>query len=229
LLLAIDTSTRYAGVALADDQRVVDCRWWFSTQNHTAELMPAVAEILQRWGLKPSSLDAIAVALGPGGFSALRVGLSAAKGMALAAKLPLVGVGTLDLEAFPFLESGLPVCSLLDAGRSETASAHFGADGRRLREDWVCPPEELLEAVRETTLFCGEGVQSCTGLVRERLGRLAVVVHQTGPATRLGSLVELSRRRLAAGEFDDLAALQPYYLRMPTIGGPKRRDRIPQR
>ena len=218
MLLAIDTSTRYAGVALADDERVVDLRAWHSRVNHTTELMPAVAALLERRGLKPAALDAVAVALGPGGFSALRVGMSAAKGMALAARLPLAGVGTLELEAFPYLGSGLPVCPMLDAGRGEVASACLAPDGTPMREDRICAPAELLDSITEPTLFCGEGVELCASLIKERLGRRAIVAGWQGPASRLNALAEMARRRLNAGERDDLASLQPYYLRMPTIG-----------
>jgi tRNA threonylcarbamoyladenosine biosynthesis protein TsaB len=227
MLLVIDTSTRYAGVALADAGRVISCRSWYSAVNHTAELMPAVAQTLESAGLTVNDLDGIAVALGPGGFSALRVGMSVAKGLAMAAGKPLVGVGTLDSEAQPYLESGLPVCALLDAGRSEVASAYFGTDGQRSRDDLISSPEELLAEIAELTLFCGEGAPPHTALMREMLGSNAVPVGHA-PASRLWSLAELGRRRLEAGEADDLATLQPYYLRMPTIGGPKRRDRVPQ-
>ena len=190
MLLVIDTSTRYAGVALADAGRVISCRSWYSAVNHTAELMPAVAQTLESAGLTVNDLDGIAVALGPGGFSALRVGMSVAKGLAMAAGKPLVGVGTLDSEAQPYRESGLPVCALLDAGRSEVASACFGRDGQRSRDDLICSPEELLAEIAEPTLFCGEGAPPHTALMREMLGSNAVPVGHS-PASRLWSLAEL--------------------------------------
>jgi tRNA threonylcarbamoyladenosine biosynthesis protein TsaB len=228
MLLAIDTSTRYAGVALSDEERLLSCRSWYSSTNHTAQLMPAVSELLTSYRLTPRDLSGIAVALGPGGFSALRVGVSVAKGLAIASQKPLLGVGTLDLEALPCLESGLPVCVLLDAGRREVASAHFGVNGRRTREDLICPPEELLAEITQQTIFCGEGAWPWSSLIKEKLGQLAVVVARHSPANRLWSLAEVGRQRLSAGESDDLTALQPYYLRMPSIGGPKRRDWAPQ-
>lgn len=228
MLLAIDTSTRYAGVAVADETRVLSSRCWYSSSNHTRELMPAVSGLLDGHHLKPRDLSGIAVALGPGGFSALRVGMSVAKGLALAAGKPLVGVGTLDLEAYPYLESGLPVCVLVDAGRKEVASAHFGADGQRTRDDIICPPEEVLEGITEQTLFCGEGLFPWVPLVREKLGPLAVLASGSAPAVRVWALADAGHQRLAAGVYDDLATLQPYYLRMPSIGGPKRRDWMPQ-
>ena len=227
MLLAIDTSTRYAGVALASEGRAVSSSSWFSLVSHTVELMPAISEILRSQGLSAGGLSGIAVALGPGGFSALRVGVSVAKGLAMTVGKPLVGVGTLDLEAFPYLESGLPVCALLDAGRQEVASAHFGPDGRRTREDMVCAPQALIEAVSEATIFCGEGVQTWAQTIKDGLGALAVMVKPT-PSSRLWSLLEMGGPRLAAGQPDDLATLQPNYLRMPSIGGPKRRDWVRQ-
>jgi len=227
MLLAIDTSTRYAAVAVADDERILAFRGWYSRSSHTAQLMPAISETLQELKLAVSDLAGIAVALGPGGFSALRVGLSVAKALAMASKKPLVGIGTLDLEARPYLGLGLPVCALLDSGRKEVASALFRIDGTRSRVDAISPAGELLPEVTQPTIFCGEGVANWESLFIEALGSLALVV-QESPAGRIGSLAELGRRRLNAAEYDDLARLQPHYLRMPSIGGPKRRDRIPQ-
>ena len=96
MLLCIDTSSRFGGVALAEDAGlVVEARLWHSTANHTAQLMPAVAEALKARGQRVADLSGVAVALGPGPFSALRVGVSAAKGLAMATGFPIVGVDTL--------------------------------------------------------------------------------------------------------------------------------------
>lgn len=228
MLLAIDTSTRYATVALADDERTLAFRGWYSSSSHTAQLMPAISQTLQDSKVALGDLAGIAVALGPGGFSALRVGLSVAKGLAMAGQKPLVGIGTLDLEAWPYLGSGWPVCALLDSGRREVASALFAADGTRARADSISTPEELVPEVTQPTIFCGEGTATWEPLISKVLGSRALVVRAL-PGGRTGALAELGRRRLAAGEADDPALLQPYYLRMPSIGGPKRRDLIPQR
>ena len=107
---------------------------------------------------------------------------------------------------------------------SNPAAGQAGANRPGVEADG----EELLESIMETTLFCGEGLQPWAELVKERLGHLAVVVNEPAPASRLWSLVKVARRRLATGESDDLATLQPYYLRMPSIGAPKQRDRVEQ-
>ena len=246
MLLAIDTSTRYAGVALysaptPDTGRVLASRCWYSTVNHTTELMPAVSQILGSHNLATADLTGIAVALGPGGFSALRVGMSVVKGLAVTAGKPVIGIGTLDLEAHPYLNAGLPVCSLLDAGRNEVASAWFGREGQRIRDDTLSTAQELADELVEEllpgpegeqpenskTLFCGEGVINWGELIRDRMKSRAMVI-ESSPATRLWSLCQLGWKRLAEGEVSDLASLQPLYLRMPSIGGPKRRDWVPQ-
>lgn len=225
MILSIDTSTRYAGVALSDDERVVACRLWYSRVNHTAELMPAVAQTLESHGITASELEAVAVALGPGGFSSLRVGLSVAKGLSAASVLPLVGVGTLELEARPYLETGMSVCAMLDAGRGEVATARFDSTGHPQGEETIWPPDELLDSIAEPTQFCGEGVVPWAPLIKERLGPMALVMASPSPGNRLWSLAAIAKERLAAGKTDDPAALQPNYLRMPSIGQPKQRDR----
>ena len=227
MLLAIDTSTRYAGVALADSERLVASHTWYSGVNHTAELMPAVVKLLQDRNIAVRDLDAVAVALGPGGFSALRVGVSVGKGLCAAGSIPILGVGSLDLEAFPYAGSWMPVCALLESGRSEAASALFGANGQRLRVDRVSTATELTEEIAQTTLFCGEGVARWAEEIKSGLGNKAVIC-SPAPSVRVWSLVSIARQRLNAGEVDDLDTLQPQYLRMPSIGSPKQRDRAPQ-
>jgi len=231
MLLALDTSTRYAGVALANEDRVLASHAWHSVYNHTSEVMPSVVNILERGGLAVAALDGVAVALGPGGFSALRVGISTAKGLALVAKKHIIGVGTLDLEAYPYLDSGVPVCALLEAGREECATALFDASGARIREDRVCNADDLLAEVAEKingpVTFCGEGVAPWCGQIAEALGAEAQIVRSI-PAARVCALAEIGQQRLDSGQTDDLTTLQPEYLRMPSIGVPKQRGRVPQ-
>ena len=245
MLLAIDTTSRHASVALAEppaagagDAIVVAGHSWRSAVNHTTELMPAVAQLLERRGLRPAQLEAVAVGLGPGGFSALRTGLSVAKGLALAARIPVIGIGSLDLEIYPVREAGRPVCALLEAGRGEAASALVAPGGARRRDDKITGPDELLDEIRaladgddtesgDQMLFCGEGMPPWAESIRAVLGRRAILCH-TPPSARAGSLAALAAQRLAQGQTDDLDALQPRYLRMPTIGAPKRRDRRTQ-
>ena len=237
MLLSIDTSSRYGGAALsATDGAVVEARLWRSTANHTAQLMPAVAELLKSHGIRAAELDGVAVALGPGPFSALRVGVSAAKGLAMAGEFPIVGVDTLALEARPHLTPDGIVSAWLDAGRNEVAVGWFGEDGERVREDEIAAPETILTPEpplpQGVLLYCGEAAHARRGVIHDAsdgidASRPAAVAPWT-PANRLWALAETAARRLQRGETDDLTTLQPYYLRMPTIGVAKRRDRVRQ-
>ena len=170
MLLAIDTSSRCGGMALADtDGNVVEARLWRTRVNHTAQLMPAVAAALQTHGLQVAHLTGVAVALGPGPFSALRVGVSAAKGLAMAAGLPIVGIDTLALEAGRHLQPDAIAVAWLDAGRNEVAAAWFGSDGNRIREDAIAPPESLLGEDATNTAphtYCGEAAFGRQGNIR---------------------------------------------------------------
>jgi tRNA threonylcarbamoyladenosine biosynthesis protein TsaB len=197
--------------------------------------MPTIEYLLGRANASPRELQGIAVALGPGGFSALRVGISVAKGLALPLDIPLVGVGTLEMEAYPYAGAGLPVCPILEAGRSEVASALFRQDPggwRKLREERICQPEELVQedlfTPGEAVILCGEGVSRHYDYLRDALGPKAIIVGFHTPASRLEALGILAGQRLKAGETDSLAAIQPIYIRRPSIGAPKAPERVSQ-
>ena len=221
-VLAIDTSTRYGGVSLWDGGDQLASLSWHSTRNHTAELMPAVEHIIRMANFSPAELAGVGVALGPGRFSALRVGISVAKGLALPLKLPLVGVGTLEMEAYSYSGTGLPIRPLLDAGRGEVATARFQTlDGewKKLEEEHICSPEEATQGVTEPTIFCGEGVSTREQTIRS-LGKNAIMLGAHSPATRLWALGVLAVERLPSTEVTDITTIQPLYLRKPSIGTP---------
>ena len=230
--LAIDTSTRTAGVALAHQGQILAELTWRAEHNHTVQLMPAIDYLLQRDDLKPSALEAIMVAVGPGSFSGLRVGMSAAKGLAMSLEIPVVGVGTLAVEAYPFLGSGLAVCPILDAGRGELSSGLFkDVEGEQTeaRAPSICTVDALCALVREPTLFCGEHLPAVQEVLAARLGPLASFPPRSALTRRPGSLAELGWRRLARGEADDPATLQPVYLRGPSITRPRAKQAITKR
>ncbi|MFI5269142.1 MAG: tRNA (adenosine(37)-N6)-threonylcarbamoyltransferase complex dimerization subunit type 1 TsaB [Chloroflexota bacterium] len=113
MLLALDTATHYASVALHDGQRLLAEHTWLANQDHTRTLLPHVRSLLAEAHAGMDSLTALAVALGPGSFNGLRVGLSTAKGLAIARGLPLAGASTLELLA---AEYGLTEVTM-NAGR----------------------------------------------------------------------------------------------------------------
>ncbi len=217
--LAIDTSTNVATLALAKEGGTLAEVTWRTEANHTSEVIPALLWLLEKGSVGLEKVQALAIALGPGSYSGLRVGLSIAKGLALAQGIPLVGISTLEAEAFAWSASGMPVRPLLDAGKGDLATALFrrqGASWRRLEEDRLARLEEILAMTKGPTIFCGEGLGPLAAALRDGLGakaRLPIAFAHR----HAGSLAYLGWVRLSRGERDNPATLQPVYLRPPSV------------
>lgn len=134
--LAIDSATEMAGLALSDGARLVAESHWRSHRRHTVELGPRLAAMLEDAALCPADLAGIAVAIGPGSYTGLRIGLSLAKGLALGADLPIVGLPTLDILADALMPAHAPpetgFWALLQAGRGRVVAARYPPLGRAL-------------------------------------------------------------------------------------------------
>lgn len=214
MLLAIDTSTREVGVALYDGNQVISEMMWLSHQYHTIELAPTISALLERAGMTAQDIKVLAVALGPGSYTGLRIGLALAKGMALAGHLALVGVPSLDILAVAQPIANKPLVAVLQAGRGRLAAGwyrnHSGtwiADGQ-LRIQRV---QDLAASVKSPTIVCGE----LTAEERRILGRKRKNVILASPAQSLrrpSYLAELGWIRWQRGETDDPATLAPEYL-----------------
>lgn len=201
---------------------------WHTANNQGSELLPNLICLLHQSGAKLRSVEAVIVASGPGSFNGLRVGMSTAKGLALVLDVPLLGVGTLEAEASTFGFTGLPLRPIHKAGRDEIATALY----RQHDDEWQCLEETHLTTVsavcrktRRKTLFCGEIPADIVTDILQYLGRKAIIATGNTPF-RGSALAVLGYRRLRKGERDDLATLQPIYLRPPSITKP--RARIPR-
>jgi len=216
--LAIDTSTEIASIALSHRGEVEAELTWPSGQNHSVELVPNLLHLLQQAKKSLNQIDAIIVAKGPGSFNGLRVGVGTAKGLAFSLGIPLVGIGTLEAEAFQHALSGLPICPLQDAARGELATALYqlqAGEWRKLIEEHITTVDELWPKIASRTLFCGRIPPHVAQVLQERLGERALILKST--LRRAGFLAELGWRRLEKGEIDHPATLQPLYLRRPAV------------
>lgn len=224
--LAIDTSTDTASLALVRDGDVVAELTWRCGQNHTRQLLPNLEHLLSQFDLSPQALTGIIVARGPGSFNGLRVGISVAKGLAFSLGVPIVGISTLEVEAYQHAGTGLPVCPVFNAGRGEVATATY----RRRRGRWlqlapehITTIEALCSGITSKTVLCGEYVTVIAEQLRQHLGSKAVIPSTTTGLRRAAFLAELGLKRLTAGDTDDTATLQPLYLRRPSITRAKHR------
>lgn len=214
MLLAIDSATRKVGVALYDGTQVIHEAVWESKNYHTVELAPAVHTALQRAKLVPEDIEVIAIAIGPGSFTGLRIGASLAKGLAMAQHIPLIGVSTFEIlsAAQPLVDEQLAV--VLQAGRSRLAVGWYKNED----EAWVAKPdpelltaEEFSKKIRKPTLVCGELDDN----LRKVLGRKRKNVRLASPANSLrrpAFLAEIGWARWQAGETSTPAELAPKYL-----------------
>jgi len=221
--LAIDTSSNIVSIALSHKGEILASLTWKTTRNHTIELLPNLVCLLQQAKVELGSIEAIIVARGPGSFNGLRVGISTAKGLTSALNIPLLGVNTLEAEAYPFAFTELPLRPVQKAGREEIATALY----RQKDNEWQCLEAEnlttvktLCRRIKQKTLFCGEIPPDIVREIQQNLGRRAII-SRSNSLSRASSLAILGWRKLSRGEQDDLATLQPLYLRPPHITKPK--------
>jgi tRNA threonylcarbamoyladenosine biosynthesis protein TsaB len=218
MILAIDTATRWLGVALHDETAVVAEIGWRCRNNHTTELAPTVQEILERGGCTPDQLQGIAVTIGPGSYTGLRIGLALAKGMAVVNQTPIIGIPTLDVVAFGIPRFAGRLIATAEAGRTRVCVAEYQWQGGRWQAIQEKPTIDLWSDViaryDDATLFAGEinaktavSIQEANPNFRVAPGALAI--------RRAGNVAELGWTRLRNGRIDDPNHLTPIYLRDP--------------
>ncbi|MCA9972158.1 MAG: tRNA (adenosine(37)-N6)-threonylcarbamoyltransferase complex dimerization subunit type 1 TsaB [Anaerolineales bacterium] len=221
MILAIDTATRWTGLALFSETAVLAETGWHSRNTQTIELTPAIGLMLHRAGLAPADLAGIAVAIGPGSYTGLRVGLGVAKGLALANQTPLVGVPTLDIVAHGFGPTDMPLLAVAAAGRSRVCAAVYTWQPRHgwlpqaapVIESWA----NLLPTLSGPTLFAGEISAAAAKQIRAA-SRAFKLAPPAAATRRAACLAELGWQRLRKGQADDPRTLAPVYLKDPAGG-----------
>jgi tRNA threonylcarbamoyladenosine biosynthesis protein TsaB len=214
MLLAVDTSTTWIGLALYDGVRVLGEMTWQSQNHHTVELTPGVQELLDRCGVGNTDLQALGVATGPGSFTSLRIGLALVKGISLALRIPVIGVPTLDILATAQPAREVQLAALLQAGRGRLAvgwyDLHDGAWKAR-GDAQITTAEELVLKLNRPTLVVGE-MSATERQVLSRRRKNAIMVSPAHSLRRPAYLAEIAWERWNAGQVDDVITLSPIYL-----------------
>jgi tRNA threonylcarbamoyladenosine biosynthesis protein TsaB len=215
LLLAIDTATRFAGLALYDGETVRSEASWLSQNNHSVELMPALTRMLEQQRVGAQDLGAVAVAIGPGSFTGLRIGLSVAKGLVQAQDIPILGIPTLDILASHHAQQRRPIWAVIQAGRGRYCSALY----RRRRGHWrqdgelrLTTLEDLVELLAGRCLVCGELNRAQIDYASEHTDADVEFASPALSVRRPACLAGLAWKRFQRGESDELATLSPIYL-----------------
>ena len=218
MLLAIDTSTTQAGIALYDGQVQAEVAWR-AGRDHGRQLLPVIHETLARLGRTPADLTAIGAARGPGSFTGLRVGLSVGRGLAFALGLPLYGIGSLDVLAAGLAGYSGPIRAVLEAGRGRVASARFRPITISLvllHEVRGLSLDDLVALIEdETRDEPGAVVGDLTPEARDRLAALGPQVFVAPPAAcvrRPAVLAELAWGRFTVGSPPNPDEGEPVYL-----------------
>lgn len=221
-ILAIDTSSQRTAVAVAEDDRVLSEDNTDGDERHGAVLLARIAAQLGAAGLALSAVELIGVGLGPGSFTGLRVGLATAKGLALASKVPLCGVSSLEVLARGVLESAALAGVLLDAGRGEVYAAVYARGGDR--PELLVPPlraapapaaERIAAAVhaRGALVLCGSGARLHAQALAAALGPAVAFAEPRWDLPEARHLAHAARAQFRAQGASDLASLEPSYLR----------------
>jgi tRNA threonylcarbamoyladenosine biosynthesis protein TsaB len=222
LILGMDTATRRVGVVLASEQGLLGRTelggpFVGAAPRHAEVLAPAIATLCEQMGVELAHLSAIAVGIGPGMFTGLRVGVTTAKVLALALRIPVIPIPSLDLLAYPLRHSRMLVVPAIDARRHEVYYAIYRSvpgGVQRISDYELGTPEDLageLAARGEEALLCGDGIARFAPVFADLdRAELAGIAHA---APSLSALAELAIAHYQRGEFVPPAEVVPMYLR----------------
>ena len=214
MILAIDTATRTASLAVHDGSQVRAEFTWETGDHHTVDLMPRLVELLDQIDVSIDRISGVGVSIGPGSFTGMRVGVAAAKGLAIARNIPLVGVRSTDILAYAVRWCERPLVVVVRAGRGRWIAARYAQAGDWQPDgDFSLTTADVIGAQwdRPTTL-CGELTEGEQRTVKQRLGDRVRLLPPAFSLRRAGFLAEIAWQRIQAGQLDDPAMLQPIYL-----------------
>jgi len=215
-ILGIETSTMTGSVAVLDDTRVLAEQTIYSRVTHTERLLESIDKMLQSISLSIHAIDGIAVGIGPGSFTGLRIGVTTAKSLAYSLRKPVVGIPSLDALAGHYLFTEMLICPLLDARKREVYAAFYrntGAHLNRVSDYAVIAPQMLFRNITEPVVLLGEGTIPYHSQLETLLGQHAHFADMAH-STPQGSLIaQLGYARLVSNDHDDCFTLTPLYVR----------------
>lgn len=211
LILNIDTALENASVCLAESGKVMDESVNNIRQDHAAWLHPAIDILLKKNNTSLSQLSAIAVTIGPGSYTGLRIGLSAAKGFCYALSIPLITINTLEIIARTVKEEAAAlICPLVDARRMEVFTALYDTNMQVLKEphNLVVDENSFSEILStQKILFCGNGSKKLQAVIHSTNATFNTMDYTTAKMAPLAAEYFMQRK------FADLAYTEPLYLK----------------
>lgn len=218
-ILALDTSTVAATVAVIEDNRLLGEFLLNHKKTHSQKLLPMIKEILEDLELKPEDIDVFSASIGPGSFTGLRIGVTTIKAMAYALDKPVVGVPTLDVIAYNIPVGDYMVCPIIDARNNQVYTALYQSKGslkERVTEYLGIPVAELASIIgekKEKVVFAGDAVDIHMGYLKEELGELCEFAPGNLCLPRASSAAHLAYEKASQGLVQNSFELVPFYLR----------------
>ncbi|MBI5928274.1 MAG: tRNA (adenosine(37)-N6)-threonylcarbamoyltransferase complex dimerization subunit type 1 TsaB [Chloroflexi bacterium] len=220
MLLAIDTASRSLSLALYDGQQLLAEQTWYTANQHSVELPPAIHHVLNRAGVQPRQLTALAVAQGPGSFTGLRIGIGVAKGLAMAQNIPLIPVMTLDIVAAGTSYFEGPLVAIVQAGRGRINYGQYHwqtGEWRQVGELHNAAWAEMIARLdAPATLINGELDPAGEALLIAS-GKAVTLLPPAYRLRRAGFLAQKAWGQVQAGHSIPAAEVMPIYLQ--TAGG----------
>ena len=215
-VLGIDTSTSCGSVGLIDDGKVISDYLLNVPVTHSQRLLGAIELVLREAGCPIENLDGWAIALGPGSFTGLRIGVSTVKGLAFATGKPVTGVSTLDALASQIGPTPYLISPILDARKKEVYTAFYRFENsliKRQSDDRAIKPEDLVRSIKEQTIFLGDGAKTYRDFLLDSLSSLALFPSAPLHLSHGSMVAKLGSELLQRGECLDLSTFAPIYVR----------------
>ena len=215
----METSTMVGSVALSDDDQLLAEYQIGIKATYSDTLIPLIDQILRNTKISIKEIDGFVLALGPGSFTALRIGVSMIKGLALATKKPVVGIPSLDGLAHNICFSNLLICPVFDARKGEVYTAFYKRDDehtlRKLTPDRALNPEKLLDEIREEVIFLGDGSDIYRDLIVRKLKEKVFFAPLHLKYPRASAIARLALQKFNDNDLIDIERVTPVYVRLP--------------
>jgi len=218
VILSIEASTEVSSVALMGESGLISEYSLCSKVKHSRKLLPAIQRILSDQDFSMKQVDAVAVSVGPGSFTGVRVSVSTAKGLAFADNKPLIPVSSLLGLAYGFGGVGLPICAMLDARKKEVYAGLFrsiNGEMNLISPEVVIAPARFCECIKEPTLFVGEGAVKYQSIIKEHLRSFASFVPPSSNLLSAAAVGEVAVQKYKLGQTVSHESLVPNYIRRP--------------
>ncbi len=212
-ILAIDTSSVNATAAVCDENKILGEYTIAGERAHSQIIMPMIDELLKRCTIDIADIDAFAVALGPGSFTGLRIGIAAAETMAQALGKGIIGISSLDMINASFHHNDKYICPIFDARRNDVYNAVF-KDGVKITPDRICDFDLVLSEMQDReTIFAGDAVLKYNDKILSFANPKWHIAPVNLMMQRASALADLAMKRALSGDFDDENSLKPIYIR----------------